>query len=200
MPLFVVYGRAARRFEDLREFQRQFARRKPAGLLGGVSLARRLRVSSLRASPGLSSRAPTVAVCARAVPGLADRGYDSPQYEDTADRVVLGGVSGRHRQAGVVGAPAPAATGFDPLRDRMDVAAQAPARDGERRSRALAWRRGDGRHLGGWPTTRAPRQPPAEGAESGVGACGSGKTRGCVGPSPDGGALGPQGGDRPWPL
>ena len=168
MPLFVVYGRAAPWVSE--EFARVSASIRHGGslpgLLGGVSLARRLRVSSLRASPSLSSRAPTVAVWHVPIPGLADRGYDSPQYEDTADRVVLGGVSGRHRQAGVVGAAAPAATGVDPLRDRMDVAAQAPARDGERRSRALAWRRGDGRHLGGWPTTRAPRQPPTEGAKA----------------------------------
>src|ERR1700733_2953685 len=100
--------------KNMPEFQRQFGRRGGlSGLPGRVSLARRVRVSSLRTPARLSlDRAAPMAMRHLPLPGLADSGHDSPQHEDALDGVVLGGLSGRHRQTWYFGLPAPTAVGL----------------------------------------------------------------------------------------
>src|SRR6266849_8167739 len=80
----------------------------------------------------------TASTVSPAIPGFADGRHDSSQHEDTTDRVVLCGLPGRQRPAWHLGALAPTAVGAEPVRDRVDAAAQTAARDGERGSRPRA--------------------------------------------------------------
>ena len=66
------------------------------------------------------------------IPGLVDGRYDSSQHQDAADGVVLGGLFDSHGHAGHVGAPVAAAARPSSVRNGLDAAAQAAARDGQR--------------------------------------------------------------------
>ncbi len=119
-------------------------RRGLSGLLGGVPLAGRLCVSPVPARARLSpDHTPALAMCGVPVSGVADRRDDSPQHEDAAPGVVLGGLFDGYRQAGPLGAPAAAAVGPAAVRNGVAAVAQAAARDGERGAGALVRRRGD---------------------------------------------------------
>jgi len=72
-------------------------------------------------------------------PGLADIWDDPSSDKDSADPLVLGGVSDDHGQARGVRPTSPASTGPDLLRDRMDDAAQAPPGYGEHGEGTFAW-------------------------------------------------------------
>ena len=160
-----------------------------------MSLARRLRVSSLRASPGVSSRAPTVAVWRVPIPGLADRGYilhntKTPltvwfwaAYLAVTDKRGLSALL-LQRQLGLTRYET-AWMLLHKLRRAMVNAAREPC--------MATWR---------WTTPGwVAHNPGSAAAASSRG----GKRRWCCGvekrgdgrADPDGGALGPQGGDRP---
>ena len=91
---------------------------------GCKSVARRLLLSALWSSARLSNaEAAAVVLCRVPVSGLADGRDGASQHQAPADGVVLGGISDDDRQAGDLGAPAPAPTGTSPLRDSVDAAA-----------------------------------------------------------------------------
>ena len=97
-----------------------------------MPLARWVPVSEVRSDVRVRfGRPPSLAVCLLPLSGLGDGRDDTPQFEDPAHDVVLGCVSDDDGYAWAVGPPPAAATGTQPLRDRVDDAAQAPSRNGE---------------------------------------------------------------------
>src|SRR6266851_3230684 len=105
----------------------------------------------------------TLAVRRLSSPSLADSGNNPSQYEDSADRLVLGGLPDDDRQAGCLGVASSAPAWSSALRNRVDDASQAPASDGEFGSRAASRRGRSRRNLGGRYPGRYPREPSTQG-------------------------------------
>jgi hypothetical protein len=99
---------------------------------GGLSLARWVHLPSMRARKILRIGEPTALPMRQvSAPDFADiRDHSSPD-EDSADPLVLGGVSDDHRQAWRTRPASAASTRSVLLRDRVDDASQTPPSDGE---------------------------------------------------------------------
>ena len=108
-PLYVAYVHAASGVPDQHPAVSAAVRRRGGvrAVPGGVPLAGRLSVSTLRPRPGLpAGRVAAAGMRSVSLPGVVDSGHRLPPDEDAADGVVLGRVSDDDRQARDLGAAA----------------------------------------------------------------------------------------------
>ena len=106
-PLYVAYVHAASGVPDQHPAVSAAVRRRGGvrAVPGGVPLAGRLSVSTLRPRPGLpAGRVAAAGMRSVSLPGVVDSGHRLPPDEDAADGVVLGRVSDDDRQARDLGA------------------------------------------------------------------------------------------------
>src|ERR1700674_1488307 len=112
------------------------------GLPGEAAVAGGVHVPSLRWPDGVDNNPPPVRVRQLPAPGLGDRRDDLPGSAETVDALVPGDVVDHGAEAWGQCPGAAARVGPGQLRDRVDLVAQAPARDGPAWARSLAGPRG----------------------------------------------------------